>query len=63
VNFSVAVPMFGVLTVATILLFVVLRTDLEMSDREAYGLLLAYGLFVAWILAETVGVTNLILGT
>jgi cation:H+ antiporter len=63
VNFSVAVPMFGVLTVATILLFVVLRTDLEMSDREAYGLLLAYGLFVAWIIAETVGVTNLILGT
>jgi cation:H+ antiporter len=60
VDFAVAVPMMGVLTVATILLFVVLRTDMGMSDAEAYGLLLAYLLFVAWVVAESAGVTSLI---
>jgi cation:H+ antiporter len=62
VNFAVAVPMLGVLTVATILLFVVLRTDLSMSEREAYALLAAYLLFVGWVVAETVGLTGVIRG-
>jgi cation:H+ antiporter len=58
INFGVAVPMMGVLTVATILLFTVLRTDMGMSDLEAWGLLVAYGLFVAWIAAETAGLVQ-----
>lgn len=62
VNFAVAVPMMGVLTVATILLFGVLRTDLTLTGLEAYVLLAAYLLFVAWIVAETVGATDLIRG-
>lgn len=62
VNFAVAVPMLGVLTVATILLFVVLRTDLSMSEREAYALLAAYLLFVGWVVAETVGLTGVTRG-
>jgi cation:H+ antiporter len=62
INFSVAVPMMGVLTVATVLLFTVLRTDMGMSDLEAYALLGCYGLFVAWIVAETVGATSIIKG-
>lgn len=62
VNFAVAVPMMGVLTVATILLFGVLRTDLTLTGLEAYALLVAYLLFVAWIVAETVGATDLIRG-
>lgn len=63
VDFAVAVPMMGVLTLATIFLFTALRTDLSISGLEAYGLLAAYVLFVAWIVTETMGVTNLIQGT
>ena len=62
VDFAVAVPMMGVLTVATILLFAVLRTDMGMSDVEAIALLATYVVFVAWIVAESVGATNLIKG-
>jgi cation:H+ antiporter len=58
INFGVAVPMMGVLTVATILLFTVLRTDMGMSDLEAWTLLGFYVLFVAWIVAETAGVVQ-----
>lgn len=62
VDFAVAVPMMAVLTLATILLFVFLRTDLSLTGAEAHALLLAYLLFVAWIITETVGATNLIRG-
>jgi len=62
VNFSTAVPMFGVLTAATVLLFAALRTDLSLTSRESYALLAAYLLFVAWVVAETVGVTGLLRG-
>jgi cation:H+ antiporter len=60
VSFAVAAPMMGVLTVATILLFTVLRTDLMLTTAESYVLLLAYVLFVAWIVTETVGVTGVL---
>jgi len=60
VDFAVAVPMMGVLTVATILLFAVLRTGLSLSRAEAYVLLVSYVVFVAWVVAETVGVTDII---
>jgi cation:H+ antiporter len=62
ISFAVATPMLGVLTIATILLFTALRTDLSLSDSEAYSLLLAYLLFVAWVVGETVGVFNLLVG-
>ena len=62
VNFSTAVPMFGVLTAATVLLFAALRTDLSLTTRESYLLLAAYALFIAWVVAETVGVTGLLRG-
>ncbi|MFA9518090.1 sodium:calcium antiporter [Halopenitus sp. H-Gu1] len=60
VDFAVAAPMMGVLTLATVLLFTLLRTDLSVSDRESYLLLVAYGLFVAWVVAETIGLTELL---
>jgi cation:H+ antiporter len=62
IDFAVAIPMFAVLTFATILLFTVLRTDLAVHDGEAYLLLGTYVLFVAWIVAETVGATGLVEG-
>ncbi|WP_149782858.1 sodium:calcium antiporter [Halorubrum aquaticum] len=60
VNFSTAVPMFAVLTLATVLLFGALRTDLALTTLEAYALLAAYLLFVAWVVAETAGVTRVL---
>ncbi|MUW15022.1 sodium:calcium antiporter [Halorubrum sp. CBA1125] len=62
INFSTAVPMLGVLTVATVLLFATLRTDLSLTPRESYALLAAYLLFVAWVVAETIGVTGVLRG-
>lgn len=62
VNFAVAAPMMGVLTIATILLFVVLRTDLLLSNAESYALLAGYLLFVCWVGAESIGVSGLIKG-
>lgn len=60
VDFAVAVPMFGVLTLATVVLFAFLRTDLTVTTVEAYLLLVAYLLFLGWIIAESAGVTDLI---
>ena len=62
IDFAMAVPMFGVLTAATVLLFATLRTGLSLTTRESYALLAAYLLFVAWVVAETVGVTSLLRG-
>ncbi|QDX41152.1 sodium:calcium antiporter [Salarchaeum sp. JOR-1] len=62
VNFAVAVPMFAVLTLATLLLFTALRTGLSLTTAEAATLLASYVLFVAWVVAESLGVTSLIRG-
>lgn len=61
IDFGLAAPMMGVLTLATVLLFTVMRTDLELTDAEAYALLGAYAVFVAWMLLETFGVTGFVL--
>jgi cation:H+ antiporter len=55
IDFAMAVPMFGILTAATILLFTVLRTDLRLTNPEAYALLGSYGLFVGWVVAAATG--------
>jgi cation:H+ antiporter len=54
INFAMAVPMFGVLTLATVLLFTVLRTGLVLSKAESVLLLVSYLLFVVWVVLETV---------
>ena len=60
VDFSVAAPMMGVLTLATIVLFAMLRTKLRLSRRECYVLLGLYAAFVAWLILETVEVTHVL---
>lgn len=55
VNFALAVPMMGVLTLATLGLFTAMRTDLEITHTEATLLLAGYGIFVGWIAIETLG--------
>ncbi|MGM0591896.1 MAG: sodium:calcium antiporter [Halobacteriota archaeon] len=62
INFSVAVPMMGVLTLATVLLFTILRTDLRLTNTESYVLLAGYVLFIVWVVAESIGATNVIKG-
>jgi len=46
VDFAAAVPMMASLTVATLVLFPLLRTDRSLTDREVYVLLGAYVVFV-----------------
>jgi cation:H+ antiporter len=60
ISFDIAAPLMGVLTVATVLLFTVLRTDLLLTTPESYTLLAAYALFVVWIIGETVGLFNIL---
>jgi cation:H+ antiporter len=61
VNYSRAAPMMGVLTLATVMLFTFMRTEMEVTDRESYAMLGLYGLFVLWIGLETLGITGFVL--
>ncbi|MDY6778582.1 MAG: sodium:calcium antiporter, partial [Candidatus Nanohaloarchaea archaeon] len=61
INYSRAAPMMGYLVFATIVLFVFMRTDFELSEKEVYGLLGVYLLFLIWMTLETFGVTSLAL--
>jgi cation:H+ antiporter len=58
VNYSVAAPMMAALTGATILLFLLLRTDMVLTRREAVALLGAYAGFVLWITLECFAVID-----
>lgn len=60
VNFTVAVPMFAVLTLATVLLFGALRTDMVLTAVESYALLGGYLAFILWVVAETAGITAIL---
>ncbi len=62
VSSAVAAPVFGVLTLATILLFAFLRTDPTLTGTESYALLSAYLVFVRWVVGETAGVCDLVVG-
>ncbi|ALM53959.1 sodium:calcium antiporter [Halomonas huangheensis] len=58
INFSVAAPMMAALTFATIMLFLMMRTQMTLSRVESVILLLVYGLFLVWISLETFGVID-----
>mgnify|MGYP006291155353 CR=1 FL=1 len=62
VDFAAAVPMMAALTFATLVLFTLLRTELVLTNREAYTLLAVYGLFIAWVVLETLGTVDLLPG-
>jgi cation:H+ antiporter len=62
VDFTVAAPMMAFLTLATIMLFVQLRTGLRISRTECWVLLGFYGVFVLWMVLETVGVMSVVFG-
>lgn len=62
INFSVAAPMMGVLTAATVALFLAMRTNMTLSRREAWLLLFLYCGFLIWITAETFAFVDLVPG-
>jgi len=62
INYALGVPMMGVLTLATVILFTVMRTNLSITRPEAWLLLGSYVLFVCWVIIETFGYSNTLPG-
>jgi len=62
INFLAAIPTMGFLAFATIVFIVFLRTDLELTDSEAYGFLVLYGVFLLWMTLESTGVIETVRG-
>lgn len=62
IQFGIAAPLLVCLFVVTLLLFVLLRTDLLLEPWEAYLLLFTYGVFLVWVGAETLGFIGLLPG-
>ncbi len=60
ISYSAAVPMFGFLTLSTLILFTTMRTGLKLDRNEAYLLLMVYAVFILWIIGETFGILNFI---
>jgi cation:H+ antiporter len=61
INFSLAVPMMSVLTLATVLLFAFLRTQLALDRFESGVLLAVYLFFVVWMGLESFGITSVLI--
>jgi cation:H+ antiporter len=55
VDFRVVAPLMAALTLATILLFTLVRTGLALTRREAWLLMTTYGVFVLWVVLESTG--------
>jgi cation:H+ antiporter len=52
--------MMGVLTLATLIVFLVMRTEMMLTTTEAWGLIVIYFVFVLWMSVETFGAVNLL---
>ena len=62
INFLAAIPTMGFLAFATLVFIVFTRTDLELTDREAYGFLGLYALFLLWMTLESIGLIETVRG-
>lgn len=60
VDFTTAAPMMAALTLATLLLFMMMRTGMKLTRTESWILLISYVLFVVWITLETFQVIDLV---
>ncbi len=60
IDFSMAAPLMAFLVFATVVLFVMIRTSLELDRLEAWTLLGVYGLFLLWMVLETAGITGVV---
>lgn len=55
INFSIAAPLMGALTLATLMLFSFMRTKMRLTDNESWGLIFLYLLFLIWMGLENFG--------
>ena len=62
INFLAAIPTMGFLAFATLVFIVFTRTDLQLTNLEAYGFLGLYVLFLFWMTLESVGVIETVRG-
>jgi cation:H+ antiporter len=62
IDFRVAIPTMGFLGFVTVVFIVFTRTDLELSDHEAYVLLGLYVVFVCWMALESMGLIETVRG-
>ncbi len=60
VNFTQTVPMMGFLMVATVVMQVFMRRDMEISLAEAAWMLALYLGFGFWMAAEAFGIVRLL---
>jgi len=58
INFTVAAPMMGALTVATLIFFSFMRTGMILSRAESMWLIFIYALFLIWMGLENFGVID-----
>ena len=58
INFTVAAPLMGALTIATLILFSFMRTQMTLSRVESVWLLAIYFLFLLWMGLENFGVID-----
>ena len=62
INFLAAIPTMGFLAFATLVFIVFTRTDLQLTNLEAYGFLGLYVMFLLWMTLESVGVIETVRG-
>jgi cation:H+ antiporter len=60
INYSIAAPMMGALTLATLVLFVMMRLGMNLNKRESAVLIVLYFVFVLWMGLETFGYVDLV---
>lgn len=58
INFTIAAPMMGMLTLATLLLFSFMRTHMILGRRESVTLIVVYFLFLLWMGLENFAVID-----
>jgi cation:H+ antiporter len=62
INFLTAVPLMAFLALATLVFIIFTRTHLELTRVEAVSLLVLYGIFLAWMILESVGLIETVRG-
>lgn len=55
IDYAMAAPLMGFLTLATIVFFAMMRTNRQLGRAEAAVLLMLYVVFITWIALETLG--------
>lgn len=58
INFSVAAPLMGALTLGTLMLFSFMRTQMILDRNECIALLVLYVIFLLWMGLENFGVID-----